>query len=232
MNKLLRMLRYRAYRRAYMSPSTEQGIVDRFHSLYYELHHFGETWHNTFWLGAAARKCPLDLWVYQEIVHELRPDLIIETGTANGGSALFIASICDLLDHGSVITIDIQDKPDRPAHPRIQYLLGSSVEETILARVGEQVLQSQKVMVVLDSDHRKAHVLKELDAYSAFVTKGSYLIVEDTNLNGHPVHRDYGPGPMEAVEEFLRTNPNFVVDRTREKFRLTFNPRGYLRRER
>jgi cephalosporin hydroxylase len=129
------------------------------------------------------------------------------------------------------MTIDIQDTQNRPVHPRIRYLIGSSVDEAILTRVGEEAAQSKNVMVVLDSDHRKAHVLKELEAYSAFVTKGSYLIVEDTNLNGHPVHRDYGPGPMEAVEEFLRTNPNFVVDKTREKFRLTFNPRGYLRRE-
>lgn len=85
-------------------------------------------------------------------------------------------------------------------------------------------------MVILDSDHHKEHVLKELRTYSRFVTLDSYLIVEDTNINGHPVYLDFGPGPMEAVEEFLTENSQFFVDRTKEKLLLTFNPCGYLRR--
>lgn len=88
------------------------------------------------------------------------------------------------------------------------------------------------VMVILDSDHRKDHVLKELRAYSQYVTVDSYLIVEDTNINGHPVYPDYGPGPMEAVEESLKEDDRFAVDRTKEKLLLTFNPGGYLRRVR
>ena len=85
-------------------------------------------------------------------------------------------------------------------------------------------------MVILDSDHGKDHVLNELRTYSPFVTKGSYLIVEDTNINGHPVLHDFGPGPMEAVEDFLKENQNFTVDKSKEKFYLTFNPKGYLRK--
>lgn len=85
-------------------------------------------------------------------------------------------------------------------------------------------------MVILDSDHSKVHVLNELRIYSKLVTKGNYLIVEDTCINGHPVCQGFGPGPMEAVEEFLKENQDFVVDRTREKFYLTFNPKGGLRR--
>ena len=87
-------------------------------------------------------------------------------------------------------------------------------------------------MVDLDSDHKKDHVLQELKIWSPFVTTGNYLIVEDTDLNGHPVRPDYGPGPMEALEEFLKENKDFAVDQTREKFLLTFNPRGYLRKTR
>jgi cephalosporin hydroxylase len=86
------------------------------------------------------------------------------------------------------------------------------------------------VFVVLDSDHRREHVLAELQAYADVVTPGSYLVVEDTSVNGHPVAPEFGPGPMEAVERFLETDERFVVDRSREKFLLTFNPGGFLRR--
>lgn len=85
-------------------------------------------------------------------------------------------------------------------------------------------------MVFLDSDHQKDHVLKEMIIYSRFVSEGSYLIVEDSNINGHPVYTDFGPGPMEAIDEFLKGNKNFIVDKKMEKFFLTFNPRGYLLR--
>lgn len=85
-------------------------------------------------------------------------------------------------------------------------------------------------MVILDSDHSQSHVAKELASYPEFVTRGSYLIVEDTAVNGHPVAREHGPGPMEALDDFLKTNNSFEIDRSREKFLLTFNPRGYLRK--
>jgi cephalosporin hydroxylase len=170
------------------------------------------------------------MWVYQEILKETTPDLIIETGTLYGGSAYFLASMCDLLNRGRVISIDISDKPGRPQHPRIQYLLGSSTSPAILEQVRVAVQPGNRVMVILDSDHRKAHVLDELRAFERFVTPGCYLVVEDTNLNGHPVLPSFGPGPTEAVREFLAENSSFSVDKSREKFRLTFNPSGYLKR--
>lgn len=201
-------------------------VTDQFHRLYYE----SGVWAETDWLGVRAQKCPLDLWVYQEIVSDLRPDLIIECGTADGGSALFLASICDLVDHGRIITIDIEARGGRPEHPRISYFVGSSTSDGVVTQVKSLMKPDETVVAILDSDHNKGHVLEELRIYSELVTAGSYLIVEDTNINGHPVLPHFGPGPKEAVEEFLSERKDFVVDPEREKFYLTFNPRGYLRK--
>jgi len=209
-------------------PVTREQTVDRFHQLYYES---GEqTWKHTHWLGVRLLKCPLDLWIYQELLFELRPDVIVECGTYQGGSALFLASICDLLNHGRVCTIDVVRQPECPAHPRIEYLTGSSTSEAVQAMVRERIHPGERPLVILDSDHQGAHVRAELEAYAPLILPGGYLIVEDTNINGHPVVADYGPGPMEALVEFLAEHPEFESDREREKLFLTFNPRGYLRR--
>jgi cephalosporin hydroxylase len=200
--------------------------VAEFHRLYYEREE--QTWKNTTWLSVPIRKCPLDMWIYQEILVETRPDLIVETGTYKGGSALFLAHVCDLLDHGRVVTIE-QTPQAVPEHPRITYLNGSSTAETIVARVRRQVAD-RRAMVILDSDHSFGHVLSELRSYAPLVSTGCYLIVEDTNVNAHPVRPDFGPGPMEAVKRFLAEDGRFVVDESREKLLMTFNPGGYLRR--
>jgi len=219
MNKLKRLLLKRYLKRF---------IVNSFHKLYY--HTETTTWHNTFWLGIHTDKCPLDLWNYQEIIFEVEPDVIIETGTGCGGSSLFFASICDLINKGRVISIDLEDVSKKPQHKRIRYLSGSSISKEIEKQVQQLVSDDDKVLVDLDSDHTKEHVLQELTIYSKLVTPDSYIIVEDTNLGGHPVKPHRYPGPMEAVKEFLKTNPNFIIDKSREKFYLTFNPNGYLKR--
>jgi cephalosporin hydroxylase len=173
------------------------------------------------------------MWVYQELLHEVRPDLIVETGTQFGGSAYFLASMCELLGHGRVISVDIEERPGRPEHPRLEYLLGSSASAEIVARVKATAAHARSVLVVLDSEHSCDHVLEELHAYGPLVMRGSHLIVEDTNINGHPILRNYGPeraGPMEAIDEFLRGGAPFMVDSSREKFVLSFSPRGVLRR--
>jgi len=203
-------------------------IVDEFHRFYYA--DAERTWKKTFWCGVRVTKCPFDLWVYQEIVWSLRPDVIVETGTAHGGSALYFASLLELIGRGRVISIDVAANPNRPTHPRIEYLTASSTAPSVIRDLRSTIAPRETVMVVLDADHRKAHVLEELRAYHPLVTAGSYLIVEDTNVNGHPVAPEHGEGPMEAVREFLRENSDFEVDRSREKFWLTFNPSGYLRR--
>jgi cephalosporin hydroxylase len=175
-------------------------------------------------------KCPLDLWIYQEILHELRPALIVETGTYLGGSAFFLASICDLLGHGEVLTVDADRRDNLPRHPRVTYLVGSSTSRRVLRRTRQLAQGKSPVMVILDSGHARDHVLAELEAYAPLVTAGSYLIVEDTNLNGRPVDAGHGPGPAEAVAAFLAQQGGFVRDDSREKLLLTFNPGGYLRK--
>ncbi|HMF57370.1 MAG TPA: CmcI family methyltransferase [Pyrinomonadaceae bacterium] len=224
----------RAFKRAIYRPRTpgrraEKRIVRQFHKLYYYARE--RTWkNNTFWLNVPAAKCPLDLWIYQEIICETKPDIIIEAGTAYGGSALFLSSICDSIQCGRIITIDVRELPDRPQHKRIKYLIGSSISEEIVEEVRSLIKSDDRVMVILDSDHSAEHVLRELQIYSRMVTTGNYLIVEDTNANGHPVLPLWGAGPMEAVEQFIGAQSDFVVDRQREKFFMTFNPKGYLRR--
>jgi cephalosporin hydroxylase len=207
--------------------AVRDAIVDQFHRLYYN---DPGTWRNTRWLGVPAYKCPLDLWIYQELLEELRPQLIIECGTADGGSAYFLASMCDLLGGGDIVTIDVESKFGRPVHPRITYILGSSIDPEVIAQVRARVPTTGNVLVILDSDHSATHVERELSVYAPMVTVGSYVIVEDTNVNNHPVLPDFGPGPMEAVAAFLDGNDQFVVDQARQKYHLTFNPRGYLRR--
>ena len=202
--------------------------VAAFHRLYFEAH--GRTWKNTQWLGVRAYKNPLDLWIYQELVSVVKPQLIVETGTAWGGSALFLATVCDAIGSGEIMTIDTVVRSDRPRHDRITYVEGSSTAPETLELVARRADRAAPVMVFLDSDHSRDNVLEELRAYADVVTPGSYLVVEDTNLNGHPVESGFGPGPMEAVDAFLAERQDFAVDVDQEKFFLTFNPSGYLRR--
>ena len=201
---------------------TEKAVVDAFHQLYYPF------FRDTKWLGISAQKCPFDLFVYQELIFQLRPDLIIECGTAEGGSAVFLASICELVGHGEIVTIDVQ--PAGPSCPRVTYWEGGSLSHQTISRVEELITDKHSVMVILDDDHTRDHVLEELRTYARFVTPGSYLVLEDTNINGHPVYPEFGPGPMEALSCFLKENNDFDVDRSREKFLVSFNPRGFLRK--
>jgi cephalosporin hydroxylase len=210
-----------------MSDRQDRKTEERFARLYYD---DDATWRATYWQGIHTAKCPLDLWIFQEIIVETHPDLIIEAGTHMGGSALFLATLCDISGRGEVITIDVVDQPERPKHQRITYLSGSSTDPEIVEEVSRRAASAERVMVILDSDHTESHVFDELTLLGPLVTPGLYLIVEDTMVNGHPVLPDFGPGPGEAVDRYLAGGAPFVVDRSREKFHLTFNPGGYLRR--
>lgn len=179
--------------------------------------------------GFLVQKNPLDLWVYQEILWDTKPDLIIEMGTAGGGTTLFLANQLDLIgEGGQIVSVDIDNRLGIvPRHPRITYIVGDSESKLLYEEFRNKVRRYQRVMVILDDDHTTPHVLKELEMYNEFVTPGQYLIVEDTNVDW-PL--GYGDGPGLAVHEFLKTHSEFEVDRSREKFLMTWNPGGYLRR--
>jgi cephalosporin hydroxylase len=203
----------------------DRAAIARAHDAFYE----SDAWTRAMWLGAQALKNPLDLCVYQEIVVETRPELIVETGTYRGGSALFLASVCDLVGKGEVVSIDVEPaRDDYPVHPRITYLAGrSSTDPAVVADVAERAA-GRPILVVLDSDHSQAHVEAELEAYAPLVPVGCYLIAEDSNIG--LIREDLMPGPLQAVEAFLSRTHEFELDREREKFLITFNPSGYLRR--
>jgi cephalosporin hydroxylase len=219
----------RGWHRLYRVPFVARFFSRHFHRTYY--YGMSETILSTSWLGTPVLKCPLDLWVCQEIITEVRPSLIVEMGTYKGGSALFFAHLCELLGAGRVITVD-RVPATVPEHERITYVRGSSVASESIARVSAEIDSRGPVLVVLDSHHSRDHVLTELRLYADLVTIGSYLIVEDTNVNGHPVLPRFGPGPTEAVEAFLREDDRFEVDRSRERFLVTMHPGGFLRRVR
>lgn len=202
-------------------------LLDAFHRLSYG----GFTWSMTAWMGVPMMKHPCDLIALQDIISGIKPALIIETGTAYGGSALYMANLCDILGHGSVISIDLEANPTLPQHPRITYRKGSSVDPEIVGYVRDRAARcGGPVLVVLDSDHHEAHVAAELEAYASLVTPGSFCIVEDTNVNGHPVIPEFGPGPMEAAQGFLAQHPEFEADALPERYLITMHPSGWLRR--
>lgn len=192
------------------------------HYFYYR----DEVWTENTWMGHKLMKLPFDLWTYQEIIYRTKPDIIVETGTFEGGSAQYFAGLFDLMGAGKVITVDI-DARAQPPHHRIEYLSGSSTAPEIFADVKSMIPADARVMVVLDSDHSEKHVREELALYAALVTPGCYLVVEDTNVNGHPVSRSHGPGPMEAVRAFM-PDDRFATDAKCERHGFSFYPSGWL----
>lgn len=206
-------------------------IIKEFTKLFF---HHDETqlpnWGKIFWFGIQTLKVPSDLLIYQEIIYEVKPDYIIESGTYHGGSALFLANICDIMNHGKVITVDVK-KRNFPKNDRISYLTGKSIDPKIINQIKNIINSKNKVMVILDSTHSKMYVDQEMEIYKEFVSEGSYLIVEDTVIDYYSLYAEFEKeGPMKSVIEFLKNNKNFVVDQDREKFLLTANINGYLKR--
>lgn len=172
---------------------TYQQMIDLFHQLYYDSNKWCFNW-----MGFTIQKYPGDMMIYQDIIFQDLPDYLVETGTAGGGAALYYAMLMDYVGKGRVISVDILHSNTLPEHPRIEYITGDSVE------IGKDLIGTLdgEVLVSLDSDHSKDHVLKELEVYSEIVTPGQYMVIEDTNINGHPVRPNFGPGPYEAMEEW------------------------------
>jgi cephalosporin hydroxylase len=210
-------------------------VVSWFHRMYHNKW-WEKTMVQTHWMGSRIMKTPLDLWVYQEIIYETEPDVLIETGTLSAGSANYYASLFELLGNGRVYTVDIEDFPKR-LHARVEFRHDSSTSDATIDWLQGELGPNEVVMVTLDSLHTKEHVLEELDLYAPFVSLGSYLVVEDTHLTGHPIHGPLSPdsedeGPWEAVAEWLPNHPEFEADKSRERFGLTYNPNGWLKRVR
>jgi cephalosporin hydroxylase len=183
------------------------------------------------WLNVPIWQNPLDLWTIQEAISSVKPGLLVETGTDQGGSALFYANLMDLLGQGEVITIDIVQKHD-VNHPRVKFLHGSSTDPEIVEVVRAAAASTEgPVMVILDGNHDRDHVAAELELYAPLVTPGSLLLSQDGVIDEFRIFSDSRPGPLEANRNFLSRHPEFEHDRKlNEQFRLTQHPLGWMRR--
>jgi cephalosporin hydroxylase len=185
------------------------------------------------WLGVPVWQPVMDLWTLQETIADVKPSLLIECGTYRGGSSLFFANLFDLMQHGRVITVDIE-KQHNLFHPRITYLIADCAAPETVARIRAEAEKTNgPVFVVLDSDHTADHVYKEMIAYAPLVTPGSYLHVQDGVIDQIPnLRKKWGAGPLRAIEKFLPDHPEFEVDSARtSKFLITHHPKGWLRRK-
>jgi cephalosporin hydroxylase len=209
-------------------------VARRFHAAYYAT---PTTWEHTNYFGHRIYQYPGDMWLYQEIIVREQPAYIIQTGVAQGGSLLYFAHMLDLLGaapEALVVGIDIHlsAQARQMTHPRIRLIAGDSIDPLTVEQVAA-FLPPGEGMVSLDSAHTYEHVLREIELYQQFVRVGSYLVVEDTNLNGHPVWKAYGAGPYEAVQRFLSTNEQFIRDDEIWRRNLfSFHQYGWLRRVR
>jgi cephalosporin hydroxylase len=214
-------------------PTTSTPIPDDLKSSFTDAFWHSLAWRDTTWLGHRVAKAPTDLIVYQELIERIRPDWIIETGSANGGRALFLASVCELLDHGRVVSIDPHVADNRAEHPRITYIEGQAQEPDTFARVQQLVGDTPHALLILGSlPGTNLRIEGEFNVYGGLVPVDSYVIVENTIVNGHPVWPGFGPGPLEAVKRILAQHGEFVADTAMEKYGLTFNPMGFLKRVR
>jgi cephalosporin hydroxylase len=194
------------------------------------------------WLGRPIIQFPSDIVAIQELLWKVQPDVVIETGVAHGGSLVLSASVLELIGVGKVIGIDVEIRPHNraaiEAHPlkkRIELIEGSSVAPDTLAAVRRAITNAKVVLVMLDSNHTRAHVLQELELYAPLVTPGSYMVAHDGAQewvwdipSGRPTWKD--DGPLDAIREFLNDHKEFQIDPFYTRFGITSSPDGYLRR--
>ncbi len=234
-------------RRQSLALGQDRGLHDRSSALFEALNDYDYSYLWS-WMGAPIIQTPADIMATQEVIWATKPDVIIETGVARGGSVLFMASLLELIGKGKVIGVDIdirahnRDTIERhPMSKRVVLIEGGSVDAATLARVRDEIPAGARVMVVLDSDHSRDHVLAECRAYGALVTPGCFLVVADTIVAHLPAHSrarsrsrtlEVGNDPAEAARLYLAETPAFEVDAALNgKLMLTSSPGGYLRRK-
>lgn len=204
-----------------------------FHKLMYE----------PTWCGVPVIQYPSDMIIMQELIWKIRPDVIIETGVAHGGSLIFYSSILELIGKGEVIGIDVDIRKyneiaikSHPMSKRIKLIQGSSIDSEIITKIQKNIKSDQKILVVFDSCHSYQHVKKEMELYSSFVSQNSYMVVMDGAQsqvwdipNGRPEWKH--DNPLRAINEFLEENSNWEVDKYYNRFHITSNPCGFLKRK-
>jgi cephalosporin hydroxylase len=202
--------------------------------------------YNFSWMGRPIIQYPQDMIAMQELIWEIKPDLIIETGVAHGGSIIFYASLLELLGKGEIIGIDIDIREhnrmaieSHPMSKRVKLIQGSSISDEVLSEVKKHVKGKTNILVCLDSNHTHQHVLRELELYSQFVSLNSYLVVFDTIVQDLPpeliIDRPWtkGNNPKSAVWEFLKSHNEFNIDHSIDnKVMISVAPEGYLKRVR
>lgn len=196
------------------------------------------------WLGVPVIQTPEDLILIQELIFKIQPDFIIETGIAHGGGLIYYASLMESLNKGEVIGVDIEIREhnrkvikSHPLFKRIEMIEGNSISTQTIKNLRARIPKNSKVIICLDSNHTKAHVLKELQLYQKFVIVGSYIVVFDTSTSklaelGVCEKKYINNGPKEAIDEFLKTNKDFIVDKEFNKLYISSSPNGYLKRVR
>jgi len=194
------------------------------------------------WLGRPIIQFGSDMIMLQELIWEVKPDIFIETGIAHGGSLIYTASLFEMIGNGRVIGIDIDIREHNKvailAHPmfkRISMIEGSSVADSTILALEKQLESGKKIMVMLDSNHSREHVLNEINLYSKYIPVGSYLIVQDGAQKwvadiprGKAEWMD--DNPLNAIDDFLKVNSDFVVDETYTRLGITQSPKGFLKR--
>ena len=187
------------------------------------------------WMGVKTVKNPMDCWVYQQLLAELRPRVVVELGSAHGGSTLFLLNMLDLLGDGAVVSVDRDRRTFALNHPRLRRVDGDLADPKVIEQVYALCAGAGPVLVVHDADHQRDAVLRDLRNFAPLVTVGSWFIVEDGIVDVLPEFPGVPPGvpgPLAAVLAFLDENPGFEMDRSREGCVITYNPGGFLRRVR
>jgi len=197
-----------------------------------EYHQKNIAFKECYWMGHRAQKNPMDAWIYQEIIYEVKPEVIVEIGSCEGGSTLYLAHLLDIVGQGKVISVDIDRSKFSVKHDRIIEITGDCSSDEVIKKVAG-LCAGKRTLIIHDGDHSESAVYRDLGLYADLVSLGSYLIVEDGIMDLFKPWSVFGtlkPGPLPAIERFIKNNPDFAIDEGRERYLMTYNPKGFLKR--